>query len=213
VVESGGTIATGPSGSALDGGGHSLQTDCQRQVAAVNASLEGQRSQAVSIRQFEVVVGTVDPESRSVRAVIATDSPSFSKDAKSGDVLYEVLRMDGVMLPDQIPLVDTHMMGSVRALLGSIRELEVRDGELIGRVLISSAEESIWQKVVEGHIRDISVRRMAFESVSVPPGQQRTVAGQPYTAPAARRLIVVTRWEPIEGSLTARGSDSRAKIL
>jgi len=164
-------------------------------------------------RTSTLVRESIDEASRSVRAIVATHDPVFSVNLRTGEAVLEVLHMDGVQLPSQMPLLDTHMMGSVRTLLGSIRNLEVASGQLTGQLFVSAAEEAIWTKIREGHIQDISVGRRAFEQILIPPGSTRVVRGIPYTAPVNRSLAIVTRWQPIEGSLTNKGSDPRAKIL
>jgi hypothetical protein len=155
---------------------------------------------------------TINEEARAVDVVLATEDPVVSTDLRTGEGILEVLRMDGVVVPDQIPLLNEHYRRDVRQQFGSFRNLRVEGRELVATMHVSSAEESIWTKIKEGHIRDVSVGHRPISSERVPPGQTRTIAGNPYTAPGSRALYVDTRWEPGEGSLTWKGADRRAKI-
>lgn len=167
----------------------------------------------VCTRVAYVTPNTIDEETRSVEAVIATEAPVYSTSVRDGRRYLEVLRMDGISeLPDQLPLLDSHQRNTVGAQLGSIRGLRVDGDRLLGRPHLSDVEYGTWIKIREGHVRDISVGRELLESVPVRPGQTREVGGRSYTAPPNETLWIVTRWRPVEGSLTVIGADPGAKI-
>ena len=74
-------------------------------------------------RRAVFVPSTLDERTRSVEAVIATECPAFSTNLVTRRSTLEVLRIDGAILPNQMPLLDGHQRGSVHSQLGSIRNL------------------------------------------------------------------------------------------
>ncbi len=168
----------------------------------------------LSCRVATLEPSTIDESSRSVEAVIATETPAFSMNMRTREASLEVLLMDGVQHIDgQIPLLDVHRRDSVRDQIGSIRDMRVRGGKLIGRLYVSESEPKTWAKIREGHIKDVSVgRQLLADSTVIYAGTTATVAGRSYQAPPGHNLEIVTRWRPREGSLTPIGSDEGAKI-
>ena len=139
----------------------------------------------------------VDRDERAVDIVLATETPVPVYDMDRMEVIDEVIRMDGVELPDQIPLVDSHQKESVRNVLGSIRDLRIDGDRLIGRAYFSSNPEA--QKVfglyADRHLTDFSIgaRQLAITYED----EQR----------------VVSRSRPLEGSAVAVGADPNAKAM
>lgn len=163
-------------------------------------------------RTMELRPDTWDENSRSVEAVLATDAPIVSMDSRTGQGVLEVWRMDGAEFGDSVPLCDNHQRGTVRQVLGSVRDIQVKDGKLVGRLHVSEAEPNIATKIREGHIRDVSGGIQPVEADTVQRGQTRHVRGQQYTAPKDRDMKVLTRWRLREVSLTPIGADPSAKI-
>lgn len=139
----------------------------------------------------------VDIESRSFPIVLATETPVRTFDMARMEIVDEVLRMDGMTFPKQVPMVDSHSLGSVRNVLGSIRELKTVNGELIGRAFFASDEASrqTFQNYVDGHLTDFSVTARRLEATYE--GKRKTV----------------TRSALVEGSAVVRGADPNAKAL
>lgn len=163
-------------------------------------------------RSFAFKPETADENTRSVRAVIATDNPVVSTEARSGKGVLEVWRMDGLEPFEKTPLMDAHSDKSIRSVLGSVTDPQVQGSEATARVQISEAEPNVWTKVREGHISDVSGRCQPLEMESVQRGTTRAIRGQQYNAPRDRDLNVITKWRMREVSLVPFGADPRAKI-
>jgi hypothetical protein len=153
---------------------------------------------------------TADDEARTVDVVLATEAPIVT-DGFSGREYIEILRMDGFKIPDQLPLLNRHNHYDAREVLGSFRNLRLEGDKFVGTMHVSSAETDLWTKVVEGHLRDLSIGALPRKSTVLQAGESRTVKGRPYTARAGQTVTVITRWEALEGSLTWRGADPRTK--
>lgn len=167
----------------------------------------------LSIRQKDGKPATLDEDSRSVEVVVATEEPTEVFDYKRFEIIPEVLLMSGLELPEsrQIPLLDTHKRKDTTNVLGSVRALERKNGQLIGRAHFSGVEEALgpWTKIREGHITDISVGyRIIGEPVWIPEGETAEVAGRKFTGPVS----VVTKWRAKEGSIVPIGADSKATV-
>jgi len=145
--------------------------------------------------------GEVRAEDSSIPIVLATEAPVPTLDSVRRDVVDEVLHIDGMTIPQQVPLLDSHDRESVRHVLGSIRDLERKTvngvKSLVGRVYFASDEESqrAFQKYKDGHLTDFSVgaRRQAIKNF----GNKRDV----------------TRSRLLEGSAVVIGADSNAKTF
>ncbi len=169
-------------------------------------------------RTFQCRADTWDAESRTVDAVIATDDPvlvSFGTYDRV-EMVQEVLRMDLVTLPEgaQVVLLDSHSRWNLDTVLGSIRDLRVEGGNLVGTLHFVEGDpdvDKVVRKVEQGHIRDISVGYRVRNYVAIRRGETMTVEGISYTA-EQYRMHIATEWEPYEGSLTAVGADSKSKL-
>lgn len=154
---------------------------------------------------------TWDKDTRSVRVTLATETPVDIWDWELGRV-KEVLLMSGCLIPKngQVPLADTHDLGTVENVLGSIRELATKGKNLEGTIYFASTDDALdaASKVEEGHITDVSVGYIRHDKTFVPKGQKAVIGGRSYTGP----VLVVTSWSPYEGSLCPVGADQAAKI-
>jgi hypothetical protein len=146
--------------------------------------------------------------------VIATETPVRRYDEERGYVINEVLLMEGVVLranQSQIPIVDSHDDSTVRNIFGSIRGLQVIDGELHGSPSFASDPDAqlICQRMNEGHITDFSITALPMESLFIPHGQSYTTRrGQTIDGPA----IIHTRWQPHNASICATGADELSTV-
>lgn len=183
--------------------------------------VDGQRDSAVArelseltMRTFALRADSVDEATRSVEAIIATEDPVTVFDVRRWDAIDEVLRMDGVEVPDQVPLLANHNRFELDAIYGSVRQMRFDGPQLLGRLYFAEGDDPAdraWQKVKQRHIRDISAGYRAMEYTDIDPGQTAVVKGRSYTA-GQRTLRVTTRWQLKEGSLVPIGADARAKI-
>jgi len=159
-----------------------------------------ERSQAQSVdvlRMATVIQDGIDRENRSIPLVLATESPVRVYDLERMQVVDEVIRLEGMDMPSQVPMVDSHGRESVKNVLGSIRDFTVQDGQLIGRAYFASDEVSrtTFEKYADGHLTDFSVGARTLE---------RKFDKQTKT---------ITRSQLIEGSAVVVGADRDAKAL
>lgn len=175
----------------------------QRREAAENAD-------KLSYRAFEVRGDTVDIDGRSVGATISTESPVRMPDFERMEMIPEVLRTDGAVLPTQVPLLDSHQRRTMDDQLGSVRGVQREANEVGGRLHFSADERSMrsWEKVRDKHATDVSAGYQVLEKTFVPRGKTQMVAGRSYTGP----VNVVTKWKLREVSLTPIGADEQAKL-
>ncbi len=165
-------------------------------------------------RGLRIRAESVDEDTRSVEATLATEAPTQVFDWKRWEIIDEVLRMDGVDVPDQVVLLESHQRYSTENVLGSIRSMRVDGTRLIGRPTLAegdTAADQAWNKVRQGHITDISVGYRADEFTDIKPNTTEAVNGKRYTA-KDRTLRVTTKWSVREGSLVPIGADENAKI-
>ncbi len=165
-------------------------------------------------RAFCLRSESADDTTRSVEAVIATDQPVTVYDYRTGEIVDEILRMDGASIPDHVPMLANHSRYSLNDVFGSARNITVGKHEAIGRLYFAEGDpdaERAWQKVRGGHIRDVSAGYRSVKYTDIRPGQSAVVDGKTYTA-KGRTLRVTTQWELREVSLVPIGADSRSKI-
>ena len=170
----------------------------------------------LTCRSVSVRAQSADNESRSVETVLATQNVVAVFDMESFRVIDEVLLMSGAEVPDYLPLLNNHWRFDVRDVMGSVREIRVEGGSMVGRLYFAegtpdSLEETSWRKVRAGHVRDVSIGYRTLEYTDIQPGQSAQVAGKTWKA-GERILRITTKWKPFENSLTPVGADDAAKI-
>lgn len=165
---------------------------------------------------FHVRAESVDEQERSVEAVLSTDTIASVFDFSTYRMIDEILLPDGAEHGQQVPLLESHMRYSTGDVLGSIRNIRVEDGKLVGRLFFAEgddAAEKAWNKVRQGHITDVSIgyRAIDGEYTDIKPNTTQRVYGKEYTA-GERTLRITRRYKVKEGSLVAIGADEAAKI-
>ncbi len=168
----------------------------------------------LTCRSFALRAESVNDEERSVEAVIATDQPVMVYDWRAGRPVLEVLRMDGAIIPEQVPLLDNHYRYSLDDVFGSVRQIKTATHEASGRLFFAENDERVeraWNKVRQRHLRDVSAGYRVIEATDIQPGETRMVGGRSYTA-RGQVLRISTRWELKEVSLVPIGADNRSKI-
>lgn len=156
---------------------------------------------------------TLDEATRSVEIVAATETPVPVFDYDRLEMVPEVLLMAGCEIPPnrQVPMLDTHLRMNTANVIGSVRDLEVRGTELIGRAHYSTAPEGEgpYLKMKEGHLTDYSAgyRYDKRDAVFVPEGKSAIIDGRSFTGP----VKVVRKWKIKETSACPIGSDEMAK--
>lgn len=167
----------------------------------------------LTTRGFCLRAESADEETRSVEAVIATDQPVTVYDWRTGEIIDEVLRIDGLAVPDKVPMLANHSRWSLDDVFGSARQIETSAHEVRGRLFFARDEDSnrAWDKVKDGHLSDVSAGYRVDKYTDIRPGQSAVVAGKTYTA-KGRTLRISTQWTLREVSLVPIGADSRSKI-
>lgn len=168
-------------------------------------------------RSFQVRADTVNEEERSIDAVLATENPVEVIDWRRYEVIEEVLRMDGVTIPNHVPLLNNHNRYSLEHILGSVENVRVEGNQLIGTLVFVRDDETadkIWNKVKQGHIRNVSVgyKYPSKDSyVDISPGESATVGGKRYKAGDRIRRVTL-KWGVRESSAVVFGADEAAKM-
>lgn len=144
-----------------------------------------------------------------VSAILATDDPVPVYDFDRGEVIPEILFMDGMRLNgDSVPLLDVHNRESVEHVLGSVRGIDRRSHSAVGTLHFAESSGSEQAKVRDGHITDVSVGYRVLKKKYVPDGTVKFVGDRLIEGPAS----AVTSWRLSEVSLVPIGADPRAKI-
>jgi len=85
------------------------------------------RTDDLQTRALSLRAETLDKEGRSVEAVLSTEMPVRVMDMRAWEPIDEVLIARGGELPAQVVLLDTHQRYDLSTVLGSVREIRVRD--------------------------------------------------------------------------------------
>lgn len=153
-----------------------------------------------------------DEEARTVPVVIATENPVRVFDYQRFDVVDEVLLMDGLNHPRQLPFVDSHDRSSVSNILGSLRDLEAdtERGEFRGVAHFgtSARSDQAFRDVMDGHLTDLSIGFKPQRTERIDAGDKKTIRGREFVGP----INVVTKSRAVEGSLAIVGADPASKV-
>lgn len=152
-----------------------------------------------------------DREARTVDVVMTTEDPVPVYDYDLGGVVPEILLMSGLKLPKarQVPLQDAHDRWTIKATLGSVRNMRTENDKAVGTVHFSrvpDAEEAMI-KVEEQHLTDFSVGWMPHKVTRLRADEKKTIGGREFAGP----LRVVTSWTIKELSIVPVGADPNAK--
>lgn len=163
--------------------------------------------------QYAYRVGKTDSPSadKPLRIILASETPVRVFDYEEWEIVDEVLRMDGLEFPKQVPLLNSHDRTEARSVVGSIRELAIVGDRLEGEAYFASTEQAqeIRQLYEEGHLTDFSIGFQADEVMRVKRGETTTIQGRSYKGP----IRIITKSRAKEGSAVAIGADEHAKVL
>jgi len=166
----------------------------------------------MGFRSLEVRAATFSEETRSVEAVISTETPVAMPDWHRMEMIPEVLVASGAEYPGnrQVPFLDSHQRRSVKDQLGSARDISVDGNQITAKLVFRKASESeeALAGVRDGHITDVSVGYEVLKRQYVASGDRKTIAGRSFEGP----VNVVTKWRLREVSLTPIGADAQAKL-
>ena len=153
------------------------------------------------------------------RGILTTEQAVEMFDWTRGEFVPEVILMSGMKARGlTIKLLDTHNTDSVRNVLGSFEDLQVKQaGErnvphkfVDGEIRVSKTEPDIQTKLEEGHINEMSIgyRYHDDDTIHLKKGEKQTVEGKEYEGP----INIRTKWEAQEASLVPIGADNQAQI-
>jgi len=177
-----------------------------------NARRKQQLTNAVNKRPIRIQRLMARPKDG--RAVIATETPIDVWDSERRQMIRQVLLMDGVRFRNdkrQLPIVDSHDESTVRNVFGSIRNIDIQDGQLVGDPDFASDPDSqvVRVRFEEGHLNDFSIDATILARMYIHDGQQYTTSrGVVIVGPAE----IVTAWEPHNASICATGADPNSTV-
>ncbi len=161
-------------------------------------------------RKLTLIPATVDDDTRSIMAVVATDNPV--KVYRGGMMIDEVLDVNGVELPEKTALLDSHQSGSINQVLGSAREFAVVDGNQIhARIHFADTEDGrrAYRLYADGHATDFSVGYwvLSLDKDLLKDSSEKTIGDKTYKG----RMHYVDEWQIGEVSAAVFGADRDAK--
>jgi len=172
----------------------------------------------LTCRELSLRHESVNVDDRSFEAVVATETPALVRDLRTWDIVEEILVASGGQFPGSAVLLDDHQRFSgCNSVIGSATNFKRQGEQWIGRGIVGKAVEGnihrqqLWQDLVDGHIRAVSIGYQVLNYVDIPPGQSQNINGRSYKA-GERTLRITTKWRVHELSLTPIGADSEALI-
>lgn len=165
------------------------------------------------LRMVSIREATANPQKKSVEVVIATENPVERWDDNSQQAIPEILKMSGVKFrgdKKQLPIVDSHDRSSVANVLGSVRNLRIDRGQLVGDAIFAGDQRSqdAYQKLIDGHLTDFSITATPRQVHRVKRGEVYREADNEVEGPAD----IVTEWIPTDASLVAAGADETSTV-
>lgn len=177
-----------------------------------DATAKGQLQSLSSHRGagFTTRADSLDPEKRTLRAIMTTESPVPMIDWERWEMVPEILRADGMQAPAQVPFLNAHRRSEVCDVIGSVRDFASTADAVEGTATFARTDdaEEAFLLVSDGHITDVSVGYEVVAKTYIKPGETVTLNGKAYTGP----VNVVTSWKLKELSLVPVGADPSAKI-
>ena len=140
--------------------------------------------------QYKIVRNASVKPSGVIVATIATDTPFKG----------EVLLMSGVAFRGdkrQLPLLDHANATTVKAIVGSCRQVRIENGKLIGNVLFASdkSAQAVKRKFLDGHLSQFAASIEAISGIELRVNE--SFGG--YLGP----MRLITRWRPLAVVITA----------
>ncbi len=140
-------------------------------------------------RNFEIDIGEVRAESRTVSASLSSEFPVKRFE---GDEILSHAPGAVDLSRSPLPLLRAHNNSELP--VGVVEALEVTGGKLRGVIRLSANHDDIWNDIKDGIIRNLSIGYNIVEKVKTRTG------------------IIATRWFPYECSLVAAPADNTVGI-
>ena len=154
---------------------------------------------------------SVNADSRSINAVIATETPVPIYDSRNHRYMQEILVMDGGIFPAWTPMLRSHERWDiVRSVIGSV--LNSKQSGRQARAELSFVKDDpevdlVWVRVRDGHLRNVSVGGRRLTYTDIEPGGLAKINGRNWRAPKDMPLRVTTSWIQREASIVIFGAD------
>ncbi|OPY83441.1 MAG: Phage capsid family protein [Syntrophus sp. PtaU1.Bin005] len=140
-------------------------------------------------RNFEIDVGSIRAESRTVSASLSSEFPVQRYDGE--EILsHKPGAVDLSRAP--LPLLRAHDNSSLP--VGVVEKLAVEGAKLRGTIRLSANQDALWTDITDGILRNLSIGYQILE-------KQKT-----------KRGIIATKWMPYEVSLVAAPADNTVGI-
>ena len=158
--------------------------------------------------------GTLAADDESIRWMLTTEQPTTVWDWDRYEFVREILLVDGIRTPDQVPLLDSHSRSSVEDLIGSVRDFVIDDSgsyrglEGIVNFAADRKSQRTRQKVLDRHLTDGSVGYSVDKKIWIPAKESAVVEGRTFVGP----VKVSYRSTLKEFSATPIGADTLAKV-
>ena len=111
----------------------------------------------LTTRSLTIRSDTLDEDTRSVEAVLATEKVTTVFEWARLEMIDESLRMSGAQFGEQVVMLETHSRWSLDTVLGSVRELKVEGGKLIGRLGEKNPDKNIPGFIIPSPYFDVAV--------------------------------------------------------
>jgi HK97 family phage major capsid protein len=143
----------------------------------------------VEQRSFEIDVGSIRADTRTVSASLSSEQPVPRYDGE--EVLsHQPGAVDLSRAP--LPLLCSHNQGALP--VGVVEGLTLAEGKLRGTIRLSANQDSLWRDICDGILRNLSIGYHIAE-------RQKT-----------KRGYLATKWMPYECSLVAAPADNTVGI-
>lgn len=157
---------------------------------------------------------TVNETERTLDFAVATDSPVFEWHPDYG-YIRAVLSMEAPEVPDQVPMLDTHMDFTTSNQLGAFRNprFERKPGEISSLIMTATFGDSqkafdAWRNYSQGLATDCSARySILAQPEYIPDGKTAVINGRVEAGP----LLIIHKWRLSEASLCPIGADQNSK--
>lgn len=187
----------------------------QNKLMNANPSFENIYSRECEIRKVS------DENERSIRGVLATELPAIVFDWYKWRAIREVLLIDGMDVPEKMPLLDAHSRWEVSNIKGSVTNATKVNDSKLGTIyeadnIFSSTAEKEFTLAKEGHLTSTSIGYFIYpeKTVEIEYGQEKSVNGKTYKNDYKDKLPLVIRLKStvFENSLVPIGADKAAKF-
>jgi HK97 family phage major capsid protein len=155
----------------------------------LSPEIREKREGGMEKRSFEIDVGSIRADTRTVSASLSSEHPVMRYDGE--EVLsHKPEAVDLSRAP--LPLLCSHNAANLP--VGVVEGLTVGDGKLRGVIRLSANQDAIWADIKDGILRNLSIGYQIVE-------KQKTKKG-----------FIATKWMPYECSLVAAPADNTVGI-